>query len=106
MGLWMRGLHHQWAAMVWMQRAPARPWRVLAGDAATALPLAIASVTSYLLILWVWSGAPIAPAAALRDTSAVFAILIAIVWLKEPFTRLRLFAILLAAAAVPLLRFA
>jgi hypothetical protein len=28
----------------------------------------------------------------------------AIVWLREPFTRLRLFAILLSAAAVPLLR--
>jgi EamA domain-containing membrane protein RarD len=31
---------------------------------------------------------------------------IAIVWLKEPFTRLRLCAILLSTAAVPLLRFA
>lgn len=79
---------------------------MLAADATAAMPVALASVTSYLLILWVWSGAPIAPAAALRDTSAVFAILIAIVWLEEPFTRLRLFAILLSAAAVPLLRFA
>jgi len=35
-----------------------------------------------------------------------FAILIAVAWLKEPFTRSRLFAVLLAAAAVPLLRLA
>ena len=69
------------------------------------MPIALASVASYLLILWVWSGAAIAPAAALRDTSAVFALLIAIVWLKEPFTRPQLLAILLSAAAVPLLRF-
>jgi drug/metabolite transporter (DMT)-like permease len=94
------------AAMSWTQRAAARPWRIVAGHAATAVPMAIAAVTSYLLILWVWSGAPIASAAALRDTSAVFAIVIAIGWLKEPFTRLRLLAILLSAAAVPLLRFA
>jgi EamA domain-containing membrane protein RarD len=40
----------------------------------------------------------------LRDTSAVFAILIAIVWLKEPFTKTRVAAVLLAAVAVPLLR--
>jgi drug/metabolite transporter (DMT)-like permease len=71
-----------------------------------ALPIAVASIVSYLLILWVWSRAPIAPAAALRDTSAVIAILIAVLWLKEPFTRPRLAAVLLSAAAVPLLRLA
>ncbi len=59
---------------------------------------------SYLLIVWVWSGAPIAPAAALRDTSAIFAILIAVLWLKERFTPMRIAAVLLTAAAVPLLR--
>jgi hypothetical protein len=31
---------------------------------------------------------------------------IAVVWLREPFTRLRLLAILLSAAAMPLLRLA
>ena len=41
---------------------------------------------------------------ALRDTSAVFALLIAVIWLKEPFTKTRVAAVLLAAAAVPLLR--
>jgi drug/metabolite transporter (DMT)-like permease len=74
------------------------------GQWMAAVPTAVASVASYLLILWVWSHAPIAPAAALRDTSSVFALLIAVLWLKEPFTRLRVAAVLLAAAAVPLLR--
>ncbi|TXL69415.1 hypothetical protein FHP25_39180 [Vineibacter terrae] len=92
--------------MLWWQRKASRPWQVLAQHAAAAVPLSIAAVASYLLILWVWTRAPIAPAAALRDTSAIFAILIAIVWLREPFTRLRLLAIGLAAAAVPLLRLA
>jgi drug/metabolite transporter (DMT)-like permease len=72
-------------------------WRV-------ALPAAFASAASYLLILWVWSHAPVAPAAALRDTSALFAILIAVIFLKEPFTVRRAAAVALAAAAVPLLR--
>ena len=84
----------------------ARQWRGVLTHAGIAVPIAIASTASYLLILWVWSRAPIAPASALLDTSSIFAIMIAIVWLREPFTRLRLFAILLSAAAVPLLRLA
>ena len=92
------------AAMCWRQRHNGAPWAQLQGQWSVAVPAAVASVASYLLILWVWGHAPIAPAAALRDTSAVFAILIAVVWLKEPFTRTRILAVLLAAAAVPLLR--
>jgi drug/metabolite transporter (DMT)-like permease len=94
------------AAMLGAHNALARPWRNVAGQMLRAVPVATASMASYLLILWVWSGAPIAPSAALRDTSAIFAVVIAVVWLREPFTRLRLCAILLAAAAIPLLRFA
>ncbi|MBL6614013.1 MAG: EamA family transporter [Reyranella sp.] len=92
------------AAMCWRQRRNGPPWRQLHGQWSVALPAALASVASYLLILWVWGHAPIAPAAALRDTSAVFAILIAVIWLKEPFTRTRILAVLLAAMAIPLLR--
>jgi len=93
-------------AMWGKQSAVANPWRMVTGHLTVGVPAAAASMASYLLILWVWSGAPIAPAAALRDTSAIFAILIAVVWLREPFTRLRLLAVALSAAAVPLLRFA
>ncbi|HYE90672.1 MAG TPA: hypothetical protein VEA38_06630 [Terriglobales bacterium] len=93
-------------AMAWLQRGVASPWRIVARHARISVPTAAAAVASYLLILWVWSAGPIAPGAALRDTSAVFALLIAIVWLREPFTPLRLAAILLTAAAVPLLRLA
>jgi drug/metabolite transporter (DMT)-like permease len=91
-------------AMFWRQRAMGSNWSQFRGHWVTALPTAVAAMASYLLILWVWSHAPIAPAAALRDTSSIFAILIAVVWLKEPFTRTRMVAVLLAAAAVPLLR--
>jgi multidrug transporter EmrE-like cation transporter len=91
-------------AMSVARGAIARPLRMAREHAIAALPIAVASTASYLLILWVFRNAPIAPAAALRDTSSIFALVIAVLWLKEPFTRLRLFAILLSAAAVPLLR--
>lgn len=94
------------AAVVAFQGLDARRWRGVVTSAPVALPIAVASTASYLLILWVWSQAPVAPASALRDTSSIFALVIAVVWLREPFTRLRLFAILLSAAAVPLLRLA
>jgi drug/metabolite transporter (DMT)-like permease len=91
-------------AMSWRRRGAGTPWRQIEGYWGVGLATAAAAVVSYLLILWVWSSAPIAPASALRDTSAVYAVLIAVLWLKEPFTRTRIAAALLAAAAVPLLR--
>ena len=81
-----------------------KPLQMVREHTVAALPIAIASTISYLLILWVFRHAPIAPSAALRDTSSIFAVVIAVLWLKEPFTPLRLFAIVLSAAAVPLLR--
>ncbi len=91
-------------AMSVFRGAITRPIHMVREYAVAALPIAIASTASYLLILWVFRNAPIAPSAALRDTSSIFALVIAVLWLKEPFTPLRLFAILLSAAAVPLLR--
>jgi drug/metabolite transporter (DMT)-like permease len=93
-------------AMSWRLRKAGSPWRLLRRHWTVAVPTSIAAILSYVLILWVWTHAPVAPASALRDTSAVFALLIAIAWLKEPFTRTRMAAVLLAAAAIPLLRLA
>lgn len=68
------------------------------------LPVALAAMLSYLLILWVWTLAPIALGSALRDTSAVFATLIAVVVLKEPLDRSALVAVALATAGSMLIR--
>ena len=92
--------------MSWRVRKFGSPWQVVRRNWRVSAPAAVASMISYLLILWVWTQAPIAPAAALRDTSAVFAILIAVIWLRERITPARLAAVILAAAAVPLLRLA
>lgn len=89
----------------WRVLAPGAGLRRLAFDGwRRSVPVAAAAMVSYAVFLWVIAHAPIAPSAALRDTSAVFAVLISIVVLREPFTRSRLVAVLLAAAAVPLLR--
>jgi len=93
-------------AMSWRLRHLGSPWRILRTGWLIGFPAAFAAMASYLLILWVYTRAPIAPSAALRDTSAVFAILIAVVWLREKLTPARLAAAALAAAAVPLLRLA
>jgi len=91
-------------AMSWATRGLGSPWALVRRHGRLAWPAAVASVTSYLLILWVYTRAPVAPATAVRDTSALFAMLIAVLWLKERFSRARLYALALAVAGVPLLR--
>jgi multidrug transporter EmrE-like cation transporter len=91
-------------AMSWVNRGLGAPWTLVRRQARVALPAGVVSTVSYLLILWVYTRAPVAPAAALRDTSAVFALLIAAVWLKEPLGPRRVAIVALALAGVPLLR--
>lgn len=93
-------------AMLWWQGALGDALGVVKRQAARVVPAAALAMISYLLILWVWANAKVASGAALRDTSALFAILIAVLWLKEPITPLRIVAIIVAALAVPVLRFA
>jgi drug/metabolite transporter (DMT)-like permease len=66
--------------------------------------LGAAAMLSYWLILWVWTHAPIAPASALRDTSAIFATLIAVFVLKEPPDRRVIAAVALACAGTLAIR--
>jgi drug/metabolite transporter (DMT)-like permease len=90
--------------MLWRQRRSDIDLVDLRREIRAMLPTACASVTSYLLILWVYTRAPIAPASALRDTSALFAIVLAVLWLKEPISGRHMAALALAALAIPLLR--
>lgn len=64
--------------------------RSLAGGACT--------LASYALALWAMTLAPIALVAALRETSVIFGIVIAAVFLREPVTRLGVVAILTVCA--------
>jgi drug/metabolite transporter (DMT)-like permease len=90
-----------WTA--WQRRGGLRLGELLV-DWRRSLLLAVAATLSYWLILWVWTHAPIALASALRDTSAIFATLIAITVLKEPVDRRMLWAVALATAGTVAIR--
>jgi drug/metabolite transporter (DMT)-like permease len=64
------------------------------------------TLASYGLALWAMTRAPIALVAALRETSVVFAAIIAATFLKEPITRLRyasIFTVCAGAVAMKVL---
>ena len=58
----------------------------------------VCTLASYGLALWAMTRAPIALVAALRETSVVFAAIIAANFLKEPITRLRYVSIFTVSA--------
>ncbi|OUM04007.1 EamA family transporter [Variovorax sp. JS1663] len=92
------------AAFAALQRRSGASVTVMAAQWPRALPAGMAAMLSYLLILWVFQHAPIALGAALRDTSAVFAAVIAVTILKEPLDRRVPLAVLLATAGSMLIR--
>ena len=79
---------------------------VLASHPGIATLGAAAAAISYLTILWVYTRTQIAIGAALRDTSIVFAALIAAVVLRERMTPARVGAVALVAAGAVTLRLA
>jgi drug/metabolite transporter (DMT)-like permease len=67
-------------------------WRAMAGSARLGTLGGLLVVVAYTLILWAQSRAPLALVAALRETSLLFAAVIATVVFGERFSRLRLAA--------------
>ena len=92
------------ANMAWQQRRLPGLVTTIRRHVHVTLWTGVLSMVSYLLIVWVFSKAAIAGAAALRDTSSVFAVLIAMVFMKEAISRIKLLAVALAIAAIPLMR--
>jgi drug/metabolite transporter (DMT)-like permease len=64
------------------------------------------SVIAYWIAIWAMTVAPIAMVAALRETSVLFAAVIAIVVLKEPLRPIRLAAALLIVSGLAIIRLA
>jgi len=62
------------------------------------------SIAAYGLALWAMTRAPIASVAALRETSIVFGVLIAVLTLKERITKIRIAAIVLVALGAVVIR--
>jgi drug/metabolite transporter (DMT)-like permease len=65
----------------------------------------LAAFFGYAIVIWAMTRAPIAAIAALRETSVVFAAIIGIVALGEPFHRQRAIAVFVILAGIILLRF-
>lgn len=95
-------------ALAWsvFQRRRITPWGALRAQGLRVVPMVAAALASYLLIMAVFQRAPIALAAALRDTSAIFAALIAVVVLKERLDRRVIAAVGLATVGAVLIRLA
>jgi drug/metabolite transporter (DMT)-like permease len=62
------------------------------------------TLASYGLALWAMTRAPIALVAALRETSVVFAAILAAAFLKEPITRLRYVSIITVCAGAVVIK--
>ncbi len=93
------------AAMAAFERLRGRRVRaMLRRNAAVAFGGGTISSSSYLLFVWALAHAPVALAAALRESSILFAVLIAIVLLKERIEAARLGAIGLVLLGVVLIR--
>ena len=76
--------------------AYARPRILLLGGAGSLL--------SYGIALWAMTRAPVATVAALRETSILFATIIAAFFLREKINRRRVAAVLLVASGATLMR--
>ncbi len=64
----------------------------------------LCSLGSYGVALWAMARAPIAMVAALRETSVIFGMLLAVIFLGEKFTGNKLVAVLLVAAGTMIMR--
>ncbi|MDE3176080.1 MAG: EamA family transporter [Pseudomonadota bacterium] len=81
-------------------------WREFLAEPARAAAGGLAAFTGYALVVWAMTQAEIGAVAALRECSVVFAALIGVLALGEPFKRVRGAATLLILAGVAALKFA
>jgi len=81
-----------------VRRGPARTWRAARAEGRRAAASSLFNVATYSLALYAYANAPVAPMAALRETSIVFGAILAALVLKEPFG-VRRGALALALAA-------
>ena len=64
----------------------------------------LCSLGSYGVALWAMTKAPIAMVAALRETSVIFGMLLAILFLGEKFSPVKLLAVVLVATGIIIMR--
>ena len=88
--------------LLWKQRQTYVPYFI--GRWKPGLFGGLCSLGSYGVALWAMTKAPIAMVAALRETSVIFGMLLAIAFLGERFTTARLLAVVLVASGTMIMR--
>lgn len=68
------------------------------------LACGVMALTAYWLFVWAMTLAPIAPAAALRETSVIFAAIIGALFLKESFGKWRILAAIIVTLGIAVMR--
>ena len=79
-------------------------WGALRGNWARSSVSGAAAFVGYAIVIWAMTRAPIAPVAALRETSVVFAAFIGVYFMGEPSRKSRYLAIALIMAGILALR--
>ncbi|MFV3073392.1 EamA family transporter [Niveispirillum fermenti] len=93
-------------ALAWARRGGNGLWLAMRRGWRRDLVGGVLALGGYAIAIWAMTQAPIALVAALRETSVIFALLIARLWLKEPVGRWRVGAALLVLAGIATLRLA
>jgi drug/metabolite transporter (DMT)-like permease len=93
-------------ALAWARRGRAGLWQATRAGWRRDLLGGVLAMSGYGIAIWAMTHAPIALVAALRETSVIFALLIARLWLKEPVGRWRAAAALLVVTGIATLRLA
>lgn len=83
-----------------LQRRKHDMLRHVQANIAVGLTAGILSICAFVASLWAISRVPMAPIAALRETSIIFAVLISVIFLKERFALNRLVASLLVVLGI------
>ena len=81
-------------------------WRPLLDQWRAGLAGGGMSLLAYGIVIWAMTQAPAALVSALRESSVLFALLIGVLWLREPLPRGRLLACVVIAGGVVLVKLA
>ncbi|MDJ0821090.1 MAG: EamA family transporter [Paracoccaceae bacterium] len=102
--MWMFVLNGVGMALLALMTRGRAAFLVLRPMLGVGLSASVLSMASYWIAIWAFTQAPIALVAALRETSILFALLIAAIWLREPVDRWRWMAAGMIVAGVIAMR--
>lgn len=92
------------SALLYLRRRPVAISALVGDGWKSAAAAGVMSLGAYWLVVWALSLAPMAPVAALRETSVIFAAVLGAVWLKEPFGRWSVASATLVVAGIVMLQ--